>query len=96
MYFWDDLDFSGIDILSSLKKLFPNIKAWKHGYNPLLEALKNGDAHNPSEANKDDQVEPTSTGCEFSDNILIPLLNDKKLFVDQEYVNISGGGKNPK
>lgn len=91
VYFWGDLDFSGMNILSSLKKVFPNLKAWEYGYNRLLKALDNYNAHSPNSANKEGQTEPSLTGCEFTDTRLIPALKYKQLFVDQESVDLLEG-----
>ncbi|MCK9338328.1 MAG: DUF2220 domain-containing protein [Arcobacteraceae bacterium] len=88
VYFWGDLDFSGVNILSSLKKVFPNLQAWEYGYNRLLKAIDNDDAHSPNSANKEGQTEPTLTGCEFTDTKLIPALKYKQLFVDQEFADL--------
>lgn len=88
-YFWGDLDFAGINILSSLRKIFPHIKAWEMGYQHMLQALMKGEAHSPDAANKENQIEPNLTiGCEYTDLVLIPALKYNKLFVDQEYVNV--------
>ncbi|MCK9467596.1 MAG: DUF2220 domain-containing protein [Candidatus Absconditabacterales bacterium] len=91
IYFWGDLDFSGMNILSSLKKVFPNLKAWEYGYNKLLNALDYNNAHSPNLANKEGQTEPSLTGCKFTDTQLIPALKYKQLFIDQEFADLSEG-----
>jgi len=84
LFFWGDLDFSGMAILSSLKKVFPTIKAWKTGYDPMLCMLESGGGHTPKEAGKDNQDDPSITGCDYADKVLLPLLRSKKRFLDQE------------
>lgn len=86
VFFWGDLDYSGIEILRSLKKVFPEITAWKPGYNKMLEALNEGIAHNAGISGKQNQLEPKLTGCTFTDDVLLPTIRDKILFVDQEII----------
>ncbi len=84
-FFWGDLDFSGIDILASLKANFPNLKAWEEAYSKMLDALDFG--HHPIMAKKEKQKEPRVTGCKYADDVLLPALKDKKLFLDQEFID---------
>lgn len=86
-FFWGDLDFSGIDILASLKANFPNLKAWEEAYSKMLDALDFG--HPPIMAKKENQREPRVTGCNYADDILLPALKEKKLFLDQEFIDFS-------
>jgi len=83
-YFWGDLDFSGMGILASLKKVFPLMEPWEKGYESMLDIITNGGGHSPSEAGKEKQEDPGSTGCEYSDNILLPALRLHHRFLDQE------------
>lgn len=87
VYFWGDLDYSGINIFSTLKNIFPELKIWSTGYNKLLSAANNGDAHSPQESNKEGQVITASIYDEYVNTVLIPILK-KDLFVDQELVDI--------
>jgi len=84
VYFWGDLDFSGMDILAKLKKVFPTIEPWYNGYVPMLNALQAGDGHSPEEAKKEKQTDPVTTGCEYADLVLLPALRKYNRFLDQE------------
>lgn len=86
VYFWGDLDFSGIEILSSLKSNFTNLEAFKKMYSLMVESIDLG--HSPNLGKKENQKLPKNTGCVYTDEVLIPLLNSKKLFLDQEFISI--------
>ncbi len=85
-YFWGDLDFSGAQILKSLRSTFPRTAAWEPGYHPMLAALKAGIGHSPEIADKEAQIDPGSTGCLFMDDELLPVMRATGLFLDQEFV----------
>lgn len=87
VYFWGDMDYSGINIFNTIKNIFPELQIWKPGYDKLLNAIKINDSHKPEESDKEAQFEPSLVGEQYIDEILIPLLK-KKRFVDQEYVDI--------
>jgi len=84
VWFFGDLDFSGMAILRELRQSFIQIKAWQPGYSVLLERLFAGEAHFGAESNKQGQRDPISTGCEYSDTVLLPALRRTQQFVDQE------------
>jgi len=86
VYFWGDLDFSGMSILASLKKRFLSIEAWKPGYRPMLELLISGAGHSPELATKQEQGDVGTTGCDYADEKLLPVLREKMHFVDQEWL----------
>ena len=86
IYFWGDLDYSGMDILGNLKQRFENITAWKEGYQPMLELILNGKGHLPGTTGKQDQKDPQRTGCDYADEILLPAIRKSGLFIDQEWV----------
>lgn len=86
-FFWGDLDFSGIDILASLKSNFSNLKAWEAAYSKMLDSLDSG--HSPILAKKENQREPRLSGCTYADDILLPALKEKKLFLDQEFIDLA-------
>ncbi|MFZ2406451.1 MAG: hypothetical protein WAW41_15050, partial [Methylobacter sp.] len=46
-WFWGDLDYSGMQILKSLRNSFDGLEAWQPGYQPMLEALSAGKGHAP-------------------------------------------------
>ena len=89
-YFWGDFDFEGIGILAALKSNFKNLQAWQVAYNVMIKAIKANFGHTAKMSGKDKQKEPKETSCFYTDNILIPLLLEKKLFLDQEFVDIDG------
>jgi hypothetical protein len=84
VYFWGDLDYSGMAILSSLKTIFPSAQAWMPGYEPMLSRLKAGDGHSPAESGKERQRVVDATGCAYADNELLPALRNSGKFLDQE------------
>lgn len=84
VWFWGDLDFSGMRILAALRAVFSGLRAWEDGYRPMLARLERGEGHKPEAAGKEGQLQIQSTGCEFADTQLLPALLEKGLFVDQE------------
>jgi hypothetical protein len=86
-YFWGDLDYEGMRILKALDKNFPNTQAWKIAYDMMLTYHKNGLGHGPQIANKQYQLEPEESGCEYADTKLIPLLLSSQRFIDQEVIS---------
>ena len=86
IYFWGDLDYSGMAILKALKQRFSNVEAWKAGYAPMLHQLNNGSGHDFETANKQEQIDPKITGCNYADQILLPAIREMTAFVDQEFV----------
>ena len=86
VYFWGDLDYAGMDILTNLKHRFKTIAAWKPGYQPMLELLLSGGGHTPEATGKQGQKVSGETACIYADEKLIPALNEAGRFVDQEWV----------
>lgn len=86
--FWGDLDWAGMAILVALRSSFPGTVAWQLGYQPMLTSLRGGNGHRPEEADKRGQMPVSSTGCEYTDNSLIPALQTLNAFVDQEAFSI--------
>ncbi len=86
IYFWGDLDYSGMDILGNLKRRFENIEAWEAGYAPMLELLLNGKGHTPEETGKQEQKDQGTTGCTYADETLLPALRNYGRFIDQEWI----------
>lgn len=89
VFFWGDLDYAGFDIAASLKQSFAELKCWKPGYLPMLELLKSGGGHVPEQANKSRQRACSRIGCAYADETLLPEMEVKGRFVDQEAVDIS-------
>ncbi len=86
IYFWGDLDYSGMAILKALQQRFDLIEAWQSGYEPMLQQLHEGNGHTALQSNKEEQVDPQITGCDYADHTLLPALRAVDLFVDQETV----------
>ena len=84
VFFFGDLDYSGMQILMSLREAFPNAQAWQPGYKVLASTLRDGGGHPPDWADKEGQIDPGSTGCLYADKVLGPLMGQKGRFVDQE------------
>ncbi len=83
LYFFGDLDFSGMRILAALRQRFGEVNAWQPGYCYLLDRLTNGLGHSSQSADQQHQQDPGSTGCEFADTILLPAIREYG-FIDQE------------
>ena len=86
VYFWGDLDYSGMDILANLKQRFDCIVAWQPGYLPMLESLLIGEGHEAQSTGKQLQKDPFKTGCHFADTKLLPALRQHQRFIDQEWL----------
>jgi hypothetical protein len=84
VFFWGDLDYSGMAILKSLRSIFPSAQAWQAGYEPMLKRLTRGDGHTPIESGKEGQRVVEQVGCLYADSYLIPALQAHGCFVDQE------------
>lgn len=84
VWFWGDLDFSGMRILAALRAVFNGLRAWEPGYLPMLTRLEQGGGHAPDAAGKEGQLRLQCTGCEFADNRLLPALTRYGTFIDQE------------
>lgn len=82
--FFGDLDFAGLQILASLREVFPEAQAWRPGYDDLAERLAAGGGHLPEAAAKERQTDPSATGCSHADGVLLPLMRRLGRFVDQE------------
>lgn len=86
-FFWGDLDYAGMDILRALRSALPEIRAWRPGYQPMLDALSAGQGHRPEQAGKERQLDPITTGCSYADGQLLPALRTHLRFLDQEGFN---------
>ena len=82
--FFGDLDFAGMQILASLREVFPDAQAWRTGYSDLADRLSAGGGHPPQAASKARQIDPLATGCQYADDVLLPLMRRLGRFVDQE------------
>jgi hypothetical protein len=81
--FFGDLDFAGMQILASLREVFPGASAWQPGYRALTRLMTQG-GHLPDQASKGRQVDPGETGCSYADRELLPAMRQHGRFVDQE------------
>ncbi len=84
IWFWGDLDFSGMAILKLLRQNFPAIQAWPPGYRLMLDLLQQGQGHAPELAGKEKQIDPEITGCAYADGQLLPAMRKHTAFIDQE------------
>ncbi len=84
VFFWGDLDFSGMGILKALRSVFPQALCWRMGYDVLLRSLERGEGHLPTQAGKSGQIHPGKVGCPYADEVLIPKMEQHGRFVDQE------------
>ncbi len=86
VWFWGDLDYSGMAILKSLRQRFGDVEAWPDGYAPLLACLQNGEGHAPDLASKAEQADPGATGCTYADETLLLAIRGTGTFIDQEFI----------
>jgi hypothetical protein len=84
VFFFGDLDFTGLQILANLRTVFDGASAWQPGYKQLAAILQSGGGHLPGQATKESQQDPRETGCAFADGQLLPLMRTCGRFVDQE------------
>jgi hypothetical protein len=84
VFFFGDLDYAGMQILASLREVFPSAQAWRPGYDALLASLSSGGGHLPEMASKERHIDPGTTGCEYADAELLRLMRQHGRFVDQE------------
>lgn len=87
--FFGDLDHAGMQILASLREVFPQAGAWRPGYERLARLLSAGAGHPPELAAKAQQTDPGRTGCAYADNELLPLLRSRGRFIDQEAFDLN-------
>ncbi|MGE0351584.1 hypothetical protein, partial [Hydrogenophaga sp.] len=78
--FFGDLDYAGMQILASLREVFPQACAWQPGYSHLARPLAAGAGHPPELAAKAQQTDPGHTGCAYADNELLPALRNQGRF----------------
>lgn len=84
VWFWGDLDWSGMRILAAMRSNFPEMQAWQAGYEPMLQSLLEGHGHSPEAADKKGQRPLVAVGCPYADGPLLTALKAKDKFVDQE------------
>ena len=86
VFFWGDLDFTGMAILKTLKQRFLGLQAWEPGYRVMLHHLRGGNGHRIGEGEKQNQTDPVVTGCQYADEVLLPAIRIQQAFMDQEVV----------
>jgi len=84
LYFFGDLDWSGMGILLALRQAFPQLTAWRPGYEALRRYIEQGGGHLPQQARKAQQLFVAATGCAYADRVLLPTLIRYARFADQE------------
>lgn len=89
-YFWGDLDWAGMRILQAMRRSMPGLTAWQPGYGPMLAQLMAGEGHSPESADKQGQRSLELCGCAYADQALIPALQARGRFVDQELFSSVG------
>lgn len=88
VWFWGDLDWSGMRILAAMRSNFPEMQAWQPGYGPMLESLLEGHGHSPEAADKRGQRPLEAVGCPYADSQLVAALKARGKFVDQEQFSL--------
>lgn len=85
VWFWGDLDYSGMQIIKSLRHSFEGLDAWQPGYQPMLDELLAGNGHEALAAKKSNQKPIDATGAEYADTSLLSALTTIGKFLDQEF-----------
>jgi hypothetical protein len=75
-WFWGDLDFSGMQILKSLRSRFADLCAWQPGYEPMLARLKTSSVYSGRLIDDRGQIDPTATGCPYADSTLLQAIRE--------------------
>ena len=88
VFFWGDLDYSGIGIYKALKEIFPEARMWEPGYEASLSLLAVGHCHAPESAGKENQTKIPFLGDDFVDEVFCKGIEACNKFVDQEAVEI--------
>ena len=86
-WFWGDLDFAAMTLLSALRQTFPNTQAWQLGYQQIISYHQQGLGHQHLADKKQNQIDPAMTKCNFADKNLLPLMRNSERFIDQEVVS---------
>ncbi len=81
--FWGDLDFAGMQILKSLRERFGGLTAWQPGYGPMLIRLQQSPGRTAAQNDRQAQVDPGMTGCDYADTVLLPAIRQFG-YLDQE------------
>lgn len=87
-FFWGDFDFSAMAILKSLRSNFSNMQLWQPGYEAMKMQVEAERGHTVSLRDKHAQIDPNITGCDFADNIILPMLRQLQFCYDQEGINL--------
>lgn len=88
VWFWGDLDWSGMRILAAMRSNFPEMQTWQPGYEPMLQSLLEGNGHSPEAADKRGQRPLAAVGCPYADGPVLAALKAKGKFVDQEQFSL--------
>lgn len=84
-WFWGDLDFAGMQILKALRQRFEGLTAWRPGYEPMVQTLREQGGYRPFAPGEPGQSDPGTTGCPFADADLLPAIRQYGQ-LDQERV----------
>lgn len=86
-FFWGDFDFSAMGILKALRTSFLDMQLWQPGYQAMKKQVEAGRGHAVSLRDKQAQIDPGQTGCEYADDVILPLLRDLQFCFDQEGID---------
>ena len=87
-FFWGDFDFSAMGILKLLRYQFNDMQLWQPGYQAMQQQVEAGNAHSVSLRDKSGQNDPVHTGCDYADNVILPLLRQHQSCFDQEGIDL--------
>lgn len=84
MYYFGDLDPSGLRIYANMRQAFPDMRPWEQGYQLLIDRLRSGEGHRQENTGKSQQGDLINTGCAWMDRVVVPVMKETGLCVDQE------------
>jgi hypothetical protein len=87
-FFWGDFDLSAMCILKLLRLQFRDMQLWQPGYQAMQQQVESGNAHPISLRDKSGQSDPIETGCDYADNVILPLLRQRQDCFDQEGIDL--------
>ena len=85
-YFWGDLDYAGLQIGVSLRKIFPSLDWYTPAYNEMIRLLNEGVGHPFSGAGKDGQTPVPEDHLWGIGKQAIVVVEALERFLDQEAV----------
>lgn len=84
--YWGDLDYSGLNIAVSLKRIFPSLQWYRPGYAEMLSLLESGKGHALNDRTKGNQAKTCDNTLWGDGKNYLSAIEKYQSFVDQESV----------